>query len=531
MKKRILAVISMLLAATMLFGCAQTSNNGSDPAKQPDAGSTTDKVDTPASGETEYQDTVTFVPHLKFVTTDTMNTTSGTSLSVYYLVFNNLVEFDTVSGELIPGLAESWKEISPTEYEFYLRKDVKFHDGTDFTAQDVEFTFNRAKEQGASKSKVTTIDHVEVIDDYTIKFYLTGPDADILYRLPDGRLSILSKNAFDTMPAEEANLIGTGPYKYVEVVIDDHLELTRNEEYWGELPKTKNIRLQEIPEQSARLIALQTGEVDVIHNPAATDLHYISEDSALALQSFAGSNLRYIGLNTKEAPFDNILVRQAIAYGINRQDYIAVAYSGNATEVTTMMNPINSFAADLEGYTYDPEKAKELLAEAGYGEGDITISIIGMQNDNDTNFATVFQSQMKAIGINVNVNLVEQATFTASVAPNSGTQWNAEVNGWGGYVNGPDNALRYLYHSANSGNASQINDPKLDEMIETGAVTTDAAERTRLYTEIQEYGLELATYIPICVEMVDYGCSAAVEGLEPPMGAIHHLRNLAIPVQ
>ena len=535
MKKRILIIVSAVLAAVMLFGCTapaaepeQSDNTTPAAAGEVTAAPATSEAPQTTEEKT-YKETIKFSPSLKFVTTDTMNTTSGTSLSLYYLVYNNLVEMDTVNNQLVPGLAESWEEVSPTEYVFHLRQGVKFHDGSDFTAADVEFTFNRAKEQGASAGKVTTIDHVEVIDDFTIKFYLTGPDADILYRLPDGRLSILSKTAFDTMAPEEANKIGTGPYMYVEVVIDDHVTLTRNDNYWGELPKTKNFILQEIPEASARLIALQTGEVDIIQSPAATDLHYIDEDANLTLSSYPGANLRYIGLNMNEAPFDDIRVRQAIAYGINRAEYIAVAYNGNAAEVNNMMNPINEFWAEITGYTYDPEKAKALLTEAGYSDGDITISITGMQNDADTSFATLFQSQMKAIGINVNVDLVETATFTARVKPDSGENWQVEVNGWGGYVNGPDNALRYLYYSSSSGNAAHVNDTELDALIDEASVTTEKASRVELYKQIEQKGIDLACYIPICVPMNYYGTVATLEGLEPLMGSIHHLRNIAVP--
>ena len=510
--KKFLAIILALIFVLSMAACEGTQEQSGE-----------------AAGEVKYKETVTYVPSLKFVTTDTMNTTSGTSLSLYYLVYNNLVEADTVTGELVPALAVSWELLAPDLYEFTLREGVKFHDGTEFTAEDVEFTFNRAKEQGASAGKVTTIDHVEVTDTYKIKFYLTGPDADFLYRLPDGRLSILCKKAFETMDAEAANMIGTGPFKYVEVKIDDHVTLTRNDDYWGELPKTKNLVYQEIPEQSSRLIALQNGEVDIISSPAATDKHYIEEDPDLVFAGFPGANLRYIGLNLNDPAFADIRVRQAIGYGINRAEYIAVTYDGNAVEVNNMMNPINEFYAEIDGYTYDPDKAKALLEEAGVAPGSITISITGMQNAADTAFSTIFQSQMKAIGIEVTTDLLETATFTAKVKPDSGEAWQAEVNGWGGYINGPDNALRYLVHSASSGNAAHLNDPEMDALIESAALATDKAERKELYKQIEEKILAAACYFPICVPTNDYAMTADLEGMNPPQGSIHHLRNLAVP--
>lgn len=532
MKRRILVILAFAMVALMLFACAPVDDNSNqtDPTGDPQPGATSSGP-TDAADEVEYRETLTVVTGLKFITTDTMNTTSAVTLGVYNLVYNNLVEYDTLTKEFMPALAESWEEVSPTEWVFYLRKDVKFHNGDDFSAKDVVFTFDRAKEEGASKSKVVTIDHVEEIDDYTVKFVLKGPDADLLYRFPDGRLSILSKAAFDSMSADEANMIGTGPFMYEEVVIDLIVKLTRNDNYWGGLSKTKNIHFKDIPEPASRLIALQTGEVDLIQSPASTDLHYVEQSSELALHRHPSGILRYFGFNTKESPFDDIRVRQAVAYGINRQEYMDVTYDGVALEVTTMMNPINDFFAEIDGYEYNPDKAKELLAEANYSDGSLKIQVTGKQEFRDEKFATVFQSQMKKIGIDVEVNLVEPATFASSVMPGSGVFWQSEINAWGGYVNGADNALRYLYYTDNAGNASRISDPKLDQLLDDGAMVSDVSKRMEIYTEIQQYGLDQAVYIPICVEVSHFASVAALEGFKPPHGSIPQLRDIAVPVK
>lgn len=513
MKKRILSVLSLVLVCLMLVACGKQN-----------------AVDTPddSSGEATYKETVVFVPEYAFGTTETMNTGSSTSMSVYYLVYNNLVETDTKTGELVPALAESWEIVSPTEIIFNLRQGVTFHDGSPFTSADIEFTFNRALEQPTAAAKIGTLDSVEVLDEYTVKFYLKAADADFLYRLPDGRLSVLSKTAFDNMTEEEANKIGTGPYKYAEVVMGDHVTVTRYDEYWGGAAKTKNIVFQEIPEKAARLIALQAGDADIISGPAATDIHYIEEDENMVFNSYTGAQVRYFAFNTAFKPFDDVRVRQAIAYGINRADYVSVTYNGNAVETNNMMNTTNPFYVDVDGYTYDPEKAKSLLAEAGYGEGDIVINLTGKQEDPDMSFGTIFQAQMKAIGITVNVNLVETAAFNAMIMPGSGEDWQVKVDGWGGYITGPDNAFRYLYHSANNGNSAALNDPEIDAMLDEGMVTTDEAARKAIYKDLQEKVLDLATCVPVCIPTTDYASQATVEGMVPPFGLMTFLRDVAV---
>lgn len=510
--KNLHKILTLLLCAAMLSmlmaGCGGT---GPGPS---------------ATGD--YQDTITIAPSLDFTGTDLQNNFGGTSKGVYILVFNTLIEKDTVTNELIPGLATAWDQISDSVWRFELREGVKFHDGSDFTAEDVKFTIERGKEQSSSKGKISSIANVNIISDYVVEFELDPLDNDIIYKLVDPNISILSATAFAGMSDEEANLIGTGPYRYGDWVQGDYLNLHRFDGYWGEPVNTENIVIRYIPEASSRLIALQTGEIDVCIDPPSIDLHYIDEDSSLSLVQFNSSTLRIVLLNTMVEPFDNPLVRQAVAHAINRSDYITGVYEGYAVACNNVMNPANPFYTDIDGYSYDLDKAKDLLAEAGYPDGFAT-TIFTSSGTVQKAVGSVLQSQLAKIGITADVSSLETATFNNLAVP--GGTCPIIIDGWGGFTIGPDNALRSFFHSQGSYNESNNNDPELDRMIDEALVESDTVKRTAMYHELQEYATNIATMLPIAVEQINVGMQASVEGYLPPDGLLHHWRNICIPAR
>ena len=509
MKKLIAAIVSILMIGTSFAGC-QTEPEGND--SQPD--------------DSGYQETITIAPSLDFTGMEVQSNSGGTSKSVYVLTFNTLIEKDTMNNELVPGLAISWEQVSDSSYEFKLREGVKFHDGTDFTAEDVKFTFERGKTQSSSKGKLSSIAGVEIVDDYTVRIELDPIDCDIIYKLTDPNCSILSANAFNTMAEEEAYKIGTGPYQYHEWVQGDYVSLIRFDDYWGELPQTKEIVIRYIPEASSRLLALQTGEIDICIDPPSIDLHYVAEDPDMTLLQVNSSTLRIVLLNELVEPFNNALVRQAIAHAINREDFVSAVYEGNATACNNVMNPTNSFYTEVEGYPYDVEKAKSLLAQAGYADGFDT-TIYSSSGTVQKAVAAVLQAQLSAIGIRAEIQSLETATFNSMIEP--GGTCPIIIDGWGGFTIGPDNALRSFFHSEGTYNESNVKDPELDRMLDEALVTGDIEARTAMYHEIQEYCTNLAVMLPIAVEQINIGMKSTVEGYELPDGLLHHWRNVRIP--
>lgn len=524
MKKRASVWKSLLcctLAAALLAGCTggtQSSEQGGDKGGASSSGSTGEPIG--------YQDTIIFCPKLDFITQDIHHTNSNVTKSAYRWVYNTLVEVNAETQEIIPALATSWEQTSDTQWKFALREGVTFHNGDPFTAEDVKFSLEMAN-QGSSATRVEGIESMEVVDEHTILVNLKSTDMDFLWRLTAPEVSILSKNAFETLPEEEAITIGTGAYMYDEWEAGDYVSFTANHDYWGGAPKTEHLILRYIPEASSRLIALQTGEVDIIQDPATVDLNYVAEDPNLRLEQYSGSTVRYLAMNQAKAPFDNELVRQAIAYAINVDEILAAVYQGNATALNNVMHSDNAYYSEVEGFSYDPEKSKELLTQAGYPDG-FSTTIISTNAANDTAIATLLQAQLAKIGIEVECISMESAAMLKETAP--GGTYDIMISGYSGYAYGPDSALRTFWHSSAPLNYTNNNDPYVDEMLDKAVAEKDENARKEMYAELEQYLTSKAAFVPLAIELYNMGMKKDVEGAVPPYGAIVDLRNVYIPI-
>ena len=517
--KSIAALLGLLIMVLSVFtACAEPNK------PQPN-----DPVNTNAPEESnEYQESITYIPNYAFKTMDVQDTTAATDIGIYKMVYDRLIDFDTAKNQMVPSVAENWEWTSPTEVVLNLCKGIKFHNGTELTAEDVKFSLERALTKSI-KNRISQLDHVEVLDTYKVKLVLNKPNLDFLYMLIDGWLSILSKQAFETMSEEEAIKVGSGPFEYEEFVKGDHVILVRNENYWKGPAKTKRFIIRLIPEKAARLIALQNGDVDIIESPATTDLHYITDNSSLRLYSFTGYILRHFTLNTSIEPLNDPKVRTAIAYGINRDEYNTVVYNDTATIANNVMHPLNEFYKQINAIEYNPEKAKQLLADAGFKPGDITLELLVINSSEDTSFATLFQAQMKEIGINVNVNPEDVTAFVADRIKSS--KFQVILDSWGSYTAGPDNALRPLYHPDGAMNEANINDEFINSRLDEAVSCNDSAKRAELYADIQQYVNDQAFDIPICFLTNFIAAKADVRGISAPYGLMCPLENLYCLIQ
>ncbi|MBN2050242.1 MAG: ABC transporter substrate-binding protein [Spirochaetales bacterium] len=448
--------------------------------------------------------------------------TDGESFYGSTQIFDNLVEFKPGTTEVQPALAERW-DVSDDGllFTFYLRKGVKFHDGTDCNAEAVKFSFDRQfveshpyYQYGPWKywgymDMSNIVDRLEVVDDYTVSFYLKKVEAPFLANLAMDFAAIVSPTAVEKYGAEFAsNPVGTGPFKFVSWTKDDSIVLDANKDYWGEGPYLDRVIIRVIPDATARYLALKNGEVDVIDFPSAEDLELMAADSNIELIQQAGLNVGYLAMNCQKKPFDNKLVRQALNYAVDRQAIIDAVY-GSAGQVAK--NPIPptmwSYNDDIDPYPYDPAKAKELLTQAGYPNGFSTdlwaMPVARPYNPNARRIAEILQANFKEIGVETQIVSYDWGTYLDKTDMGEHTM---AMLGWTGDNGDPDNFLFVLLSipaaTPPAGNIAYWKNEEFTDLITQAKETFDQDVRTRLYRQAQEVFHEEAPWVTIAHSVV-----------------------------
>ncbi len=290
---------------------------------------------------------------------------------VYTNVFEGLTRF-MGDGSVVPGLAESW-EISDDGkvYTFKLREGVTFHDGSSMDAEDVKFSLDRARAEdsaNAQKALFAGIDSVEVVDPLTVKVTLSEPNGLFLFNMAWGDAVIVAPESIENI---KTNPVGTGAYTFGEWIQGDSIVLNRNPDYWGDQPALEKATFKFISDPTAAFAAMMAEDIDAFDNfPAPENLPQFEADPRFQVLVGSTEGETILSTNNKQPPFDNIMVRQAVAHAINRQAIIDGAMFGYGTPIGTHFAPHHPAYVDLTGDSaYDPEKSKALLAEAGMPDG------------------------------------------------------------------------------------------------------------------------------------------------------------------
>lgn len=412
--------------------------------------------------------------------------------AVFHNVFEGLVLFDE-TGALIPGLAESW-DISDDglTYTFHLRDDVTFHNGKAFSAEDVVYTYEFLSGLGgeeALSSKFKNLTSVEAVDDYTVTMTLAEADAAFLQYTR--RVAVLPKGYEDQSSAP----VGTGPFVFEKYVPGQMVVLEKNEDYYDEsrMPKIDEAQIYIMGDDSAVLTALQSGQLDagIVYADSAD---YLTGD--FTVNSSPQNMVQLFALNNSATPFDDVRVRQAFEYAVNKDQIIDGVFAGYATELYSNFSPVMSYFYndELEDvYTYDVDKAKELMAEAGYEDGfDITITVpSNYQKHIDT--AQVIAQQLKQINVNATIEPVEWGQWLEQVYTNA--DYQTTVVGLTGKLDPNDILGRYVSDYAK--NFMKYNNPDYDKLIEEAKTASDE-ERVELFKECQKMLTDDAAAVWIC---------------------------------
>ena len=423
-----------------------------------------------------------------------------------YLIFQTLVYLD--GGEVVPGLATSWDFVDAETLVLQIREGVKFHDGSTLTAEDVVFTLNRAAEAPIVSAITGMIKEAAITGDYEVTLTTEFPFAPILLHLSHTANSIVSKAVLEAIGEDEHTLhpIGTGPFMFESQVAGDRYDLVRFEDFnsrvpglpEGTLPSVERITFRVIPDPSVRTIELETGAAHIVLDVGATEVSRIRDHADLIMYEVPGFSLNsWIGFNMGKPPFDDIRVRQAIAYAIDIESIVDVAWAGlGMVGTSTIPTTVPGFKA-FPVIEQDIEKARELMAEAGYADGFETDIWLNEGNAMRADAATMIQAQLRALNIETTINIYEWATLLPGTQAG---EHEMSIMGWTTATGDPDYGLYPLYHSDNIGggdNRTFTDDPRVDELLEKGRQETDTILRMEIYAELQELLMEILPIIPL----------------------------------
>lgn len=461
--------------------------------------------------------------------------TSGTTFdATSETIYNRLVQFERGTTNVVPGLAESW-EVSDDglEYTFHLRQGVQFHSNDTFTptrefnADDVLYTFNRQWKEDNPFHEISggtyeyfnsmgmpdLLKEIVKVDDYTVKFVLNRPEAPFIANMAMDFASIMSlEHAQAMMEAGTPELIdttpvGTGPFRLVNYQKDAIIRYESFDEYWDGDQPIENLVFSITPDASVRYAKLQAGECHVMAYPNPADIESMKADPNLTVLEQEGLNVGYLAFNTQKEPFDNVLVRQALNMAVNKEAIIDAVYQGAGVVATNPIPPtIWSYNEEVEDYPYDPERARELLAEAGYADGFTTdlwaMPVQRPYNPNAARMAEMIQADWAAVGVDAEIVTYEWGEY---LSRSLAGEHETVLLGWTGDNGDPDNFLYVLLGCAaaeDGANRARWCYEPFNELLLQAKVTSDREERIALYEEAQVIFKEQAPWITIAHSIV-----------------------------
>ncbi len=463
---------------------------------------------------------------------------------------NNFLVLETLTFmepnfNLVPGLAESWELIDDTTWRIHLKDNIKFHDNTELTADDVKFSFDRNMEKNPTIRGELGIKSIEKIDDYTLDIITNKPDAAIPAALSYARAVIYSINSVEK-DGIIIKPIGTGPFKFEKYdKASDILELGKNENYWNGAPKLDTVLIQGgVGEASTRELAIEKGEVDFTTEPPLGSTERLKtnlEFNVIVHPLCQGYKLNFGNLS--KAPYDDIKVRKAIAYAVDKESIVEhILYErGEISNGMGFVPGIEWRNNDLVGYPYDPQKSKELLKEAGWEDTDndgildkdgkafkVTL-YTWPQRPALPPLAETVQSQFKEIGIDAEVRIMDWSAIKERL-----NDWGAiRVSGGSTSMRIPDPSyyLERSFHSKGASNSYGYKNEEVDRLLEEGRSTFDEQKRYDIYYEVQEIVVDDVADVYIAYHNLAVVTKSSVNGYIPNPSAHDYRINPGIYIE
>ena len=487
----------------------------------------------PGEGEPQRGGTLVHLLPADVQSLDPHTSASSTTQSLVGMCYSRLLAFKTgpdveYGEQVLEGdLAESWEE-SPDglTYTFTLRDDVRWHDiapvnGRPLRAQDVVASMNRIKAEGVQRYMLEAVERVEAPDDRTVVFHMSRPYAAFLSYMANHTMWILPEEATNGGYDPGTTVIGTGPFILDEREVNVRTTYRANPDYYGEGPYLDGYERVIVPDQGARIAAFRAGQADIIQDmsPQENESVLRTTPGSQLLSLLAGSHV-VAYLNQSEAPFDDLRVRHAVSMAIDREGLMQAITNGGAYS-GPVVGSLGQWALDQDelaaSYPHDPERARELLAEAGYADGfDITLTTTGGYGDQVPRAAEWVKQDLAAIGVEAHIEIVDFAQYIGTRLPQGQFQM---VVGVQTQFTEPDEWLRAQHHSESSRNWFGIADPELDVMLEEQLTMLDPEERVEAVHEIQRYIIdEVMNPVPLWVYLSLIMVSDRVQNWHPQPG-------------
>jgi peptide/nickel transport system substrate-binding protein len=441
-------------------------------------------------------------------TLDPQSADDGNERAVNDNIYETLIARDSKSMMLIPGLAKSWERVNDTTWRFTLREEVKFHNGEDWNAEAAAYSINRVIDPEFASDQISyyaTVKGAKVVDKYTIEVTTDGPDPTLPTRLywmkmVPPRYTAENPGTFAEKP------VGTGPYKFVEWVKGDHITLEANTEYWGGAPKVKTVVVRPIADEATRLAALRAGEVDLVSGLIPT---YAEQVPKVAVTP--GLEFPWLRLNTLKGPTSDPKVRQAINYAIDKGGLGESLYLGYAVLAEgQLLTPSHfGFNPEVSAYPYDPDKARSLLAEAGYTDEEIEFIGEAGRWLKDKELIEAVAEQLRDAGLNVNVKIVEWSEWLDLLFAGADKAPSIQFSSHDNALLDADRTLSSVYHSG--GSQSAYKNEEVDKLVDEARTETDMAKREEMYHKAIQIAYDEAAIVPLLNLANVYGLSERLQ--------------------
>jgi peptide/nickel transport system substrate-binding protein len=431
------------------------------------------------------------------------------------LVYNGLVRYNAAF-EVEPDLAARWTISEDLlTYTFELQPNVKFHNGRPLTADDVVYSFERMLNEPNSNRKdlLGSVDKVAAADERNVTFTLKQPYVPFLANLATPGMYIVAKELVEEHGNLDNQAVGTGPFTFVEWVPKSHIKLAKNPDYFeGGKPYLDSITLQIVPEESARLAAVRTGQVHhaVLRDPTSPDV--LTGEDGVQVVSVPDLNFHVIGFKTSQPPFDDVRVRQAISLAVDRQELLDTTAFGNGQVAGPVPPALTNWALpteELPFYETDVERAKALLADAGHRDGFTATIMASPAYPEMVSDAQIVQSRLKEIGIELEIQQEEWGVYVDRWLKRDFVIYSG-INGQ--FSSDPDYSLYPSLYTGESWNVYEFSHPEVDRLLDAGRTTQDEAARKDIYNQLQQLIAEQAPLLWTYSGMISDAVSTRLNG-------------------